>query len=268
MSKEEKPVEKSGVRTKPAPQAAKPQFQVVRSRRTFEDICLQIRNEVAAGRLKPGDRLPAERDLAEQLGVSRTAVREALRSLEVAGVISLLRGVNGGSFIRQGDPGIITQAVSDMILLGRISTESLTEARILLMNDALTLAAERATKADLEAMEQDIDVLDELTRSGDLARRSAHITNFYGLIARATHNEVLVMLVETTSEIFQRLLSQIGPRPRADLVAERRSIVNHLRARNAAAACEEMTNHLARLAHYLNTQAKDKARNSKRSTNA
>ena len=192
---------------------AQPVFKQAKARRTFEDICLQIRQEVAEGRLKPGDRLPAERDLAEQFGVSRTALREALRSLEVAGVIALQRGVNGGSFIRQGDPGIITQAVQDMVSLGRISTDSLTEARILLMNDALRLACERATNVDFDAIERDIDLLDELTRQGDLSRRASHITDFYRLVARATHNEVLVMLVDSTSEIFQRLLARSGHSP-------------------------------------------------------
>lgn len=267
-AREEKSAGKSQIRAKGTARAAqgteregaRPLFKVAKARRTFEDICMQIRSEVGEGRLRPGDRLPAERDLAEQFGVSRTAVREALRSLEVAGVISLQRGVNGGSFIRQGDPGIITQAVQDMVLLGRISTESLTEARILLMNDALKLAAERATNVDLDAMERDIDMLEELTLQGDLTRRSSRITDFYRLVARATHNEVLVMLVDSTSEIFQRMLSQIGPQPRADVVEVRRAIVRHLRNRNAEGAIEEMTNHLARLAHYLSAQDKRNSR--------
>jgi len=228
-----------------------PAFTQIKMRRTFEDICQQIRSEVAAGRLKPGDRLPAERELAEQFGVSRTAVREALRSLEVAGVVACQRGVNGGAFIRRGDPGIITRAVQDMVLLGRITTESISEARILLTNDALRLACERASNVDFDAIEQNIDLLDELTRSGDLTRRSEHIVEFYNVVARATHNEVVVMLVNSLSQIVRQMLDRLGPEPRSDLVEVRRTILRHLRARDADAATGEMTRHLQRLSDDL-----------------
>ncbi|MGN5478092.1 FadR/GntR family transcriptional regulator [Cupriavidus basilensis] len=146
-----------------------------------------MRQELSEGRLKPGSRLPAERELADQFGVSRTAVREAMRSLEVAGLIASERGVNGGTFIQRGDPELITQAVQDMVLVGRISIDSLTETRIMLMNDALRLACERATNVDLDAIERDIDLVEELTLSGNLTRRSTYIINFYDLAARATN---------------------------------------------------------------------------------
>ncbi|MBK4739013.1 FadR/GntR family transcriptional regulator [Noviherbaspirillum pedocola] len=228
-----------------------------RPRRTFEDICLQIRTEMQEGRLKPGDRLPAERELAEQFGVSRNAVREALRSLEVAGVIACQRGVGGGAFIRHGDPRIITQAIYDMVLLGRISTESLTETRILLMNNALRLACTRATNMDFDAIERDIDLVEQLTHSGDLKGRSTYITNFYSLVARATHNEVMVMLIDSLSEIVRHLLDRIAPTPRTDVIEVRRAILRNLRARDAEGAVLVMTRHLERLSRQLH--AKEKA---------
>ncbi|TDY15824.1 GntR family transcriptional regulator [Paraburkholderia sp. BL6665CI2N2] len=235
-------------------------FKVARARRTYEDICLQIRLEVSEGRLKPGDRLPPERNLAEQFGVSRTAVRDALRTLEVAGVVACERGVNGGAFIRHGDPGIITQAVQDMVLLGRVTTDSIIEARILLMNDALRLACKRATHVDLDAIERDIDSIEQLTLSGDLTRRSTHLVDFYSLIAQATHNEVIVMLVDSLSEIFRQLLIRLGPAPRSDLVSVRRLILRHLRARDTDSAIEEMTRHLERLSRDLLSKEKNLGR--------
>ncbi|MBK4737381.1 FadR/GntR family transcriptional regulator [Noviherbaspirillum pedocola] len=243
-----------------APATLKAARTAGKPRRTFEDICLQIRIEMQEGRLKPGDRLPAERELAEQLGVSRNAVREALRSLEVAGVIACQRGIGGGAFIRHGDPGIITQAVYDMVLLGRISTESLTETRILLMNDALRLACARATSIDLDAIERDIDLVEQLTYSGDLKGRSTYIINFYSLIARATHNEVMVMLIDSLSEIVRQLLDRISPTPRTDVIEVRRLILKHLRARNVDGAVLEMTRHLERLSQQLRAKEKTLAK--------
>ena len=99
-------------------------------------------------------------------------------------------------------------------------------------------------------------MLEELTQQGDLTRRSSHLSDFYRLVARATHNEVLLMLVDSTSEIFQRLLNQISPQPRPDLVDVRRSILRHLRDRNAEAAMREMTERLTRLGRYLQSQEK------------
>ncbi len=250
----------SDTETAVAPKTAK-------SRRAFEDICVQIRKEVSEGRLKPGDRLPAERELAEQLGVSRTAVREALRGLEVAGVIACQRGINGGAFIRHGDPTIITQAVQDMVLLGRITAESVTETRILLMNDALRLACKRATSVDLDAIERDIDLVERLTYSGDLKQRSTYIINFYSLVARATHNEVMVMLIDSLSEIVRQLLERLGPDPRTDVIGVRRAILKHLRAGNAEAATEEMTQHLERLNRNLRLKEKALREGGQRSGN-
>ncbi|HEY9279792.1 MAG TPA: winged helix-turn-helix domain-containing protein, partial [Eoetvoesiella sp.] len=75
-----------------------PTFAPIKAKRAFEQVCEQIRREVAAGTLRPGDRLPPERELAEQLGVSRTAIREALRSLENAGLVQCQQGMGGGAF--------------------------------------------------------------------------------------------------------------------------------------------------------------------------
>jgi len=89
-----------------------------------------------------------------------------------------------------------------------------------------------------------------------LSRRSEHIIDFYSLVARATHNEVIVMLVDSLSEIFRRMLDRLGPDPRADLVDVRRSILAHLRARDAEAATREMTQHLERLSRDLRSREK------------
>jgi GntR family transcriptional regulator, transcriptional repressor for pyruvate dehydrogenase complex len=228
-----------------------------KTRRAFEEVCDQIRRELAAGTLVPGDRLPAERVLAEQFGVSRTAVREALKTLEVAGVIQTHKGVNGGPFIRSGNPEALTHAVRDMVTLRQISTESVLEARMLVTNDAIRLACQRGTALDFDAIERDIDRCAELTREGKF-NRSAYIVEFYNLLAKATHNEVLVMLVNSLSEIQRQLLDRISPLPRPNVVNVRRRVLMQLRARNAQAAIEEMTAHLRSLNRYMQEQERRK----------
>ncbi|MFA7587586.1 MAG: winged helix-turn-helix domain-containing protein, partial [Novosphingobium sp.] len=78
-------------------------FKPVKTKRAFEEVCDQIRLAIQEGRLEAGDKLPAERHLAEALDVSRATVREAFRTLEIAGVLSLRKGVNGGAVVMQGD---------------------------------------------------------------------------------------------------------------------------------------------------------------------
>ena len=117
------------------------QFRPIRTRRVFEEICEQVRREMGAGTLRPGDKLPAERELALQFGVSRTAVREALRSLEIAGIIGLQKGAKGGAFILKGDLDQITRSIRDLFYLGRITLDSLTEIRTPIMQTAVGLVS-------------------------------------------------------------------------------------------------------------------------------
>ncbi len=236
-----------------------PVFQPVRTRRAFEAVCDQIRRQVADGSLQPGHRLPGERELAEQFDISRSGVREALRSLELAGLVQARTGVNGGFFIKSGGHDGITQAVRDMVSLGQMPTASVTEARIELTNVAIRLACQRATDAELDAIEADIDFHTELFRQGQGSRNTQSVGEFYRLLARATHNEVIVMLVDALSEIVRTLLARIDPKPREDIIQVRRKVLRHMRARDADKACAAMTLHLKHLNDYLEEQSRAKA---------
>lgn len=240
------------------PAAGRPIFQPVRTRRAFEAVCDQIRRQVADGSLQAGHRLPAERELAEQFDISRSGVREALRSLELAGLVEARTGVNGGFFIKMGRPDGITQAVRDMVALGQMPTASVTEARIELTCVALRLACQRASEAELNAIEADIDFHAELFCQGRGSRNVHSVGEFYRLIARATHNEVIVMLVDALSEIVRTLLARIDPKPREDIIPVRRKVLRHLRARDADKACAAMTLHLRNLNEYLEEQGRER----------
>lgn len=238
--------------------AEAPVFQRVRVRRAFEAVCDQIRLQVANGTLQPGHRLPSERELAEQFNISRSGVREALRSLELAGIVEARTGVYGGVFISSGDSGGIAQAVHDVVSLGRMPTESVTEARIELTCVAIRLACKRATPAELDAIEADIEHMAALFRQGKGLRNTRSLGEFYRLLARATHNDVIVMLVDALSEVVRTLLAQIDPAPRTDIVEVRRKVLRQMRAGDAARACATMTQHFEHLNSYLEVQSREK----------
>ena len=236
-----------------------PAFVPVRTRRPFEAVCDQIRLQVADGSLRAGQRLPAEKDLAAQFGIGRIVVREALRSLEVAGVVQSRPGLNGGVFISSGSADGVQQAVRDMVALGQVPTDHVTEARIELTCVAIRLACRRATPAELDAIEADIDHHAELFRQGRGSRNTHKLGEFYRLLARATHNEVIVMLVDALSEIVRTMLARIDPQPRADIVAVRRKVLRQVRAGDAERACATMSLHFKHLNDYLEAQSRERA---------
>ena len=223
----------------------------VRSPRVFEAICDQVRQQLSSGALRPGDKLPAERELALQTGSSRTAVREALRSLEMAGVIRLQKGVKGGAFIREGDPAVVTRSFGDMVHLGRISLEDLTESRVILLDAVLRLACERGREQDFDALEQSIDLTEELTRLNRLDERRLQLVNFYRLLAQATRNQVMVIIVDAVTDILLRILQRDGAVPRQETVKVHREIVRCLRRRDAEKAILLMRRHFKALHAYL-----------------
>ena len=124
-------------------------FKPVQSHRSFELVCERVREKLLQGELKPGDKLPPERDLARQFGVSRSVVREALRSLEIAGVVALKKGVKGGAFIQEGAASSITQALSDLITLRAVSLRDLFEARMMILEMVIDRAFSGPGEVDL-----------------------------------------------------------------------------------------------------------------------
>lgn len=217
-------------------------FEEVKTQRVFESICQQIRTRLADGELKPGDKLPAERDLAQAFKVGRSAVREALRTLEMAGVVSLQKGVKGGSFIRDGNPALVTQSLQDLMFLGRVSLRSLAEARRLINTVVIELACNRGTEEDFDAIEENIGVIEASV--GASARADAGL-QFFRLIAMATKNEVLLMLQDSLGEIIRWVLDKSGRKAWPELGGIRRRILKALRDRDTEAASKALNAYLS-----------------------
>jgi GntR family transcriptional repressor for pyruvate dehydrogenase complex len=229
-------------------------FRPIRTRRAFEEICERIREQLALGVLKPGDKLPPERELAQQLGVSRNVLREALRSLEMAGILKLRKGVKGGAFIREGDTGRMNEVMRDMLSLGTISVRELSEARINVIDLVVRLGCVNARQRDFEALESNIDRTDTATREGRLLDRVECSREFYKLLAESTGNKVITMIVNSVTEIHMRFVyakvaSSGAATPR--LTDKRRQFLAALRARDVAGATRLMRIHLESVQRML-----------------
>ena len=206
------------------------------------------------GVLKPGDKLPPERDLAQQLGVSRNVLREALRSLEMAGVLRLRKGVKGGAFVREGDTGRMNLVMRDMLSLGTISVRELSEARIDVLDLVVRLACANGKPVDFDAFEANIERTELATQEGRLLDRVECSREFYKLLAVATGNKVIAMILDAVTEIHMRFVyakvvsSGVAM---ARLVETRRKFLTALRARNAATASRLMRTHLESVQRML-----------------
>jgi DNA-binding FadR family transcriptional regulator len=218
-------------------------FGPVRSARLFEEICDQIRAQLSLGKIRPGDKLPPERDLADQFGVSRSAVREALRALEVSGLVELRKGSKGGAFLLK-ESAPLMQSFEDMLDLGRITMHDFTEARILITEVVVRLACERGTKKDFDAIEKNIDRLEAAITRHEGYKDLSVITDFYDLLAVATGNQTLRFLTHGIAQLLSDLITATQPAPMDDLVERRREILKSLRARDADKAGRLLTDHL------------------------
>lgn len=228
------------------------QFGPIKSARLFEEICTQIWAQLSLGKIGPGDKLPAERDLAEQFGVSRSAVREALRALEVSGLIELRKGVKGGAFML-AESAPLTQSFENMLDLGRISMHDFTEARILITEVITRLACERGRKKDFDAIARNIDRLEKAVKNSEGYKDVTVITDFYDLLAVATGNQTLRFLSHGIAQLLSTLIIEKQPRPMDDLVEKRREILKYLRARDADMAGRLLTEHLIRVHGRMDT---------------
>lgn len=238
------------------------EFSRIRNLRAFEEIADQIRKELSDRRLRAGDRLPPERALAEQFGVSRNTLREALRSLENAGLLRLQKGATGGTFVRESTGDAIITGLRDMFHLGAIQPEHLTEARVMIESSAVRTACERATAEDIAALNANIAAAAKAASENvDFYDQAAIHLDFHRVIARATKNPIMVIVMEALLDVMQHFIRAIGQKRNPWVLPSRRRFMKHFEAGDADAAVAEMKQHLERLnRHYLSlVKEKDRA---------
>ncbi len=236
-------------------------FRPIKTTRAFEEIAEQIRKELSNRRLKAGDRLPPERALAEQFGVSRNTLREALRSLENAGLLRLQKGASGGAFVRESTGDAIITGLRDMFHLGAIRPEDLTEARVLVESVVVRMACERATPEDIAALNANIEKAEDAARAKIYFYDQAAIhLDFHRLLGRATKNPVMVIVIEALIDVMEHFIKEIGQSRNRWVLPSRRRFMKHFEARDCDAAVAEMEQHLERLNRYYLSLLKEKDR--------
>ena len=222
-------------------------FAPIAPQRAFEDIAAQIRELVARGTLKPGDRLPPERELSAKFNVSRNTLREALRALELSGMIELRKGASGGAFVLPGNSDVVVNGLRDLYHLGAITPQQLTEARIWLSAIVVRVACERLSDADIDELEANVNAAVKAQKAGNFEERAKLHSEFHNILARTTHNPIIQITMEGVMAVMSKFIATIGPSENAYTVPSRRRLIKLLRARDADGAVAEMTKFLERL---------------------
>jgi DNA-binding FadR family transcriptional regulator len=224
-------------------------FSPVNVGRISEIIVDQIRSLMRQGQLKPGDRLPPERDLCERFGVSRVTVREALRMLESSGLVQIRVGARGGAFVTAPSSARVGEGLTDMLTLSAISAADVTEVRMVLEIGIMPIVCERATDEDLAD-------LAEICRRSEAALQAGEYSmglslEFHTRVAQATHNPAVVMLAESfrgpvlmSLEQAHEVAPQMGDRG----TTEHEHLIEAIRRRDPQAATDIMREHLERTA--------------------
>lgn len=168
-------------------------YKIVRSSRLYEQIVQQVEESIQKGALKPGDQLPPERELADQFGVSRTAVREAVKALREKGLVEAYPG--RGTFITDGSPNTMRQSLDRMLRSGQDGFSFLAEVREILEPEIAALATTRADEDDLAAMRQQIAIMD--AAKGDPEAFIEADLDFHLALAEAAANPIILSLIDS-----------------------------------------------------------------------
>lgn len=225
-------------------------FGPVQKVRAFEEVAARIRAELVRGGFKAGDRLASERELCEQFQVSRNTLREALRSLENAGILESRKGAAGGAFVSQVTGAAVVTGLSDMYQLGSIEPIELIEARIWVESAAIRVACRLVTPEELERMAQNIEASAQATAQGDFPKRVRINLDFHRLIATATRNSVMVTMMEALLNATEQVILQVGPYDGTPIGRSRRRFLKLLGAGDAEGAVKEMEAQLTKLAKF------------------
>ena len=235
-------------------------FKPIRPKKISEEIVQQIKDLISTGQLKPSDRIPSERELANLLGVSRPSVREALMVLEAMGFVESRQG--GGTYVRTLTESTLADPLSNLVGQKDPSIlHSLVEVRMGLETWAAFLAGQRATDEDIERMRNLYRVMEEQAAKGGW---DADVdAEFHYAITAASHNTIQMHVLDTIHSLFhatiQVALMEFYQKEGhiALLLKHHREILEAIAAHDPELARKKMETHLRMVEEKMATLLKE-----------
>lgn len=218
-------------------------LQKVKRQRVHEQIAANIQELIVESGLEPGTRLPSEREFAQQLGVSRATVSEALRVLEQRGLIQ--RKVGDGTYVSNGTRSAFVDSMGRLFLLESCSYEDLMVYREMLEPDIAALAARYVTPEELAVIKELMERAETAHRQGDAETHVSADAEFHLALARASRNELAIATVAGIQGLLRSVLdAQYRVSADSDGILSHRPIYAALMAHDPEGARSAMVNHL------------------------
>ncbi|HHV62692.1 MAG TPA: FadR family transcriptional regulator [Firmicutes bacterium] len=215
-------------------------MNIINKQPIYELVAQEIKDYIIRNNLGPGDKLPTEKELCEQFGVSRTSIREAVKSLQSLGIIETKQ--KEGIILKNLDSGALIDYLTFGLQFGEPTVLDLFEARCLVETGILPLVAERATAEDLEEMDRAIEVMENAGDDwGSHVRADAE---FHRILIKASKNKALAAFADVIAKFFEMTRSGASNTDRARVVREHREILKAIRERNPDRAAEVLRKHL------------------------
>ena len=234
-------------------------FQKTNQQRIFEDLVDQIEGAILDGRLKVGDKLPAQRELVEMFQTSRGPLREALRVLEQKGLLDVKRGVRGGAIIKRPGVAPVAESLGLLVRHRKITLAELSEFREGVEGNVAALAAQRAAPEDIRLLREMLEEARQHTEVGVAAWEAfCQVDNrIHVTIAKAAGNQVYEFVLRMVHDNIQQYY-EVHPLKDQQFMRENyqdlRDIVTALEKQQSTAVRSLMQSHVRRFNRYMNSQ--------------
>lgn len=228
-------------------------FEAAKSNKISAQIVEQIRKAIFEGNLKPGDKLPSEKELIETFQVSRATLREALRSLEVLGFLEIRKGASGGAFVVEMDMNKAREGLINFFHFKNLSLRDLTEVRLILESYTAEKAALAITAEDLKKLKKLLDESDYVRQHGTYQEYRRMEIEFHRIIAGVNTNPILMLIIDFVENLLidTKELLQPGDDFSRRVQSAHERIYEALFKRDGQKAREEMVKHVEQVSKDL-----------------
>ena len=230
-------------------------FTPVKSTKVYEQVIEQIKEMIVSGKLKKGDRLPPERELVEHLQVSRTSIREAIRALQIIGLVECKQG--GGNFIKESFENSLFEPLSIMFVLQNSKPEEILELRKIVEVETAALAAEKIKDKELKEIKK---IIEQMRESFDEELDAKLDKELHYKIAHASENFLVVNVLSAISSLVDSFIKDARKmilrrkENKEVLLGHHESLYNALQAHDKSKAAKAMIKHLDFINEFLSEE--------------
>jgi len=228
-------------------------LEKIKKERIPYQIAAQIRELILAGKLLPGDSLPQEKELVEQLEVSRQTLREALRILEALGLIEVRKGAGGGAVVVKMGSDKLCETISNFLFFRNLSVSHLGEIRKLIEPYHTRIAAERLGPEEIENLRSLNQECEEMLAAGEDIIGGKGEVEFHSMLARSSDNPVIVMIQDFVTVLLVEMKIKLKPGPdfSEKVLSAHKRILKALEEKDGNSAAKEMYRHVQEVDEML-----------------